>query len=313
MGVGKGRGKSILFGEHFVVYGIPSLAAGIESVTTAEITRKAGQGWTLDDQRPEMPGYKEKKMDEQRVSIDNVIKACGVDLSGQGIHITLGGDLVCASGIGASAASCVAIARALDEEFGLGMDNKQINQAAFEGEKGYHGTPSGLDNTASTYGGLIWYVRDLSGGAPTFKNITLNRNVDLVIAATGLTASTTEVVGDVRKKKEADPEWFEGLSSEYETLVEDALDALLELDLKKVGRMMNRNHEILQELTVSCKELDTLVDISRKSGAIGAKMTGTGRGGNIIALAPDKGTSAKIARALEEAGAAGVWTTSFGL
>ena len=113
MGVGSGFGKSILFGEHFVVYGLPALAVGIDSKTLAKVTLTESPGWTLDDQRPAMPGYKDKKKDEQAVSIGNVLRFCEVDTSNKGIHIGLEGDLVCASGIGASAASCVALARAL--------------------------------------------------------------------------------------------------------------------------------------------------------------------------------------------------------
>jgi len=312
MGVGAGHGKSILFGEHFVVYGLPSLAAGIDSETIARVSRIESSGWTLDDKRPEVPGYKKKKMDEQKESIENVFGFLNVDTSKQGIHIELGGDLICASGFGASAASCVSLARALNEEFDLGLDDVRINQAAYEGEKGYHGTPSGIDNTASTYGGLVWYVRDLSGGPPTFKPIKLENSIHLIIASTGITASTTEVVGDVKKKKETDPAWFDALAKEYNALVNDALDALKSTDLQKVGNLMNRNHELLQELTVSCKELDDLVSIARANGALGSKMTGTGRGGNMIAIAADESTRDKIAEALEKGGAAFVIKTSFG-
>ena len=312
MGVGTGHGKSILFGEHFVVYGMPSLAAGIESVTTAKVTKREWPGWTLDDDRPEVPGYKEKKMDEQKVSINNVLRFLGMDFSEQGIHIELGGDLICASGFGASAASCVSLARAINEEFNLGLGDAKINEAAFEGEKGYHGTPSGIDNTASTYGGLVWYIRDLKGGPPTFKPIKLDESVHFVIASTGITASTTEVVGDVRKKKDADPAWFDAIATEYESLVNNALEALRNNNLQKVGELMNRNHELLQELTVSCKELDNLVDVARDAGALGAKMTGTGRGGNMIAIADDEATRDRIAAALEDNGAAFVIKTAFG-
>ncbi len=313
MGVGSGFGKSILFGEHFVVYGRPALAVGIDSKTLAKVTTTESPGWTLDDQRPAMSGYKDKKMDEQAVSIGNVLRFCDVDTSNKGIHIKLEGDLVCASGIGASAASCVALARALNEEFSLGLDDEKVNQAAYEGEKGYHGTPSGLDNTLSTYGGLVWYVRNLEGESSTFERIELNGTVHLVIASTGLTASTIEVVGDVRTKKDADPEWFDKLANEYEQLVKDGLEALRELDIEKAGRLMSRNHELLQQLTVSCNELDNLVSIAKDNGALGAKMTGTGRGGNMVALAPDEKTRDNIASALEKGGAAGVWVTTFGL
>lgn len=313
MGTGSGKGKTILFGEHFVVYGLPALAAGIASETTAKLTRVRSFGHTLVDNRPAMPGYKKKKYDEQKASLENILKFLNIDTTRMGFQIDLGGDLVCASGIGASAASCVAIVRALNDEFRLGLNDEQVNEAAYEGEKGYHGTPSGIDNTASTYGGLVWFTRDLKGGPPKFETLKLKRPVHLVIASTGLTASTKDVVGDVKIKKEESPDWFESLSSEYNQIVHDGKDALIQLDLEKVGKLMNRNHELLQEMTVSCKELDNLVDIARRSGAIGAKMTGTGRGGNMIALASDEKSVRKIAAALEKAKAAGVWTTTFGL
>ncbi len=231
MGTGSGKGKSILFGEHFVVYGLPALAAGIASETTASVTRKEEPGWSLEDNRPEMPGYKNKKAEEQRVSVEKILDFCDVDLTKSGIHIELGGNLVCASGIGASAASCVAIARALNDEFELGMDDSRINAAAYQGEMGYHGTPSGIDNTASTFGGLVWFTRDLDGGAPDFEILKLKEPVHLVIASTGITASTKNVVGDVRKKKDENPEWFKTVADEYLHLVKHARAALVDLDL----------------------------------------------------------------------------------
>jgi mevalonate kinase len=313
MGIGSGKGKTILFGEHFVVYGLPALAAGISSETVAKVTRKKAAGWELKDNRPAMPGYKDQKSEEQNVSIQNILRYCNIDITKLGFQIELGGNLVCASGIGASAASSVAIARALNDECSLGLNEEQINQAAYEGEKGYHGTPSGIDNTASTYGGLVWFTRNLEGGPPKFETLKLRKPVHLVIASTGITASTKEVVGDVKKKKEENPAWFEKLSSEYKQIVHNGRDALIQNDLQRVGKLMNRNHELLQEMTVSCRELDTLVEVARNNGAVGAKMTGTGRGGNMIALAPDEATMKRIAKALEKAKAAGVWTTTFGL
>jgi mevalonate kinase len=313
MATGSGKGKTILFGEHFVVYGLPALAAGIASETTAKITRVRSFGWKLVDNRPAMPGYKEKKYDEQKASIENMLKHLNIDATKTGFQIDLGGNLVCASGIGASAASCVAIARALNDEYSLGLDDDQINETAYIGEMGYHGTPSGIDNTASTFGGLIWFVRDLNGGPPQFEKLKLGKSADLVIASTGLTASTKVVVNDVRKKKDENPDWFSSVSNEYNQLVNEAREALINLDFEQVGILMNKNHKLLQQLTVSCKELDNFVEIARENGAIGAKMTGTGRGGNMIALAPDETTMKEIAYALEKGGAAGVWTTSFGL
>lgn len=313
MGTGSGKGKAILFGEHFVVYGLPAIAAGISSITTAKLTRVRSFGHTLVDNRLAMPGYKEKKYEEQKASLENILNHLNIDTTRMGFQIDLEGDLVCASGIGASAASCVAIVRSLNDEFKLGLNDEQVNEAAYEGEKGYHGTPSGLDNTASTYGGLVWFERDLSGGPPKFERLKLDKAVNLVIASTGITASTIEVVGAVKIRKEADPKWFDSISEKYNQVIHEGKDALIQLDLPKVGKLMNKNHELLQELSVSCEDLDNLVKVARENGAIGAKMTGTGRGGNMIALAPDKATAKQIAESLEKARAAGVWLTSFGL
>ncbi|MFW9845154.1 MAG: mevalonate kinase [Candidatus Thorarchaeota archaeon] len=313
MGEGIGFGKSILFGEHFVVYGLPALAAGISSKTVAYVSRSKDLGWRVDDRRPEVPGYKAKKLDEQVVSINKVLEAAGVDLSDKGIFIEYEGDLVGASGFGASAASCVSLARALNEEFHLGFDDDRINAIAFEGEKGYHGTPSGIDNTASTFGGLIWYVRNLDGGPPTFEKMKLSEPIHLTVASTGLTASTTEVVADVRSKKEENQKWFDRIASDYKGLVHQARKALLEVDLDRVGFLMNKNHALLQELTVSCEELDEMVEIARKSGAIGSKLTGTGRGGNMISVTPDTESQKQVSDALERWGSPFVYNTTFGL
>ncbi|MFW9843366.1 MAG: mevalonate kinase [Candidatus Thorarchaeota archaeon] len=312
-GFGSGKGKAILFGEHFVVYGYPAIAAGIAAETTAKVTRVRSFGWTLIDDRPAMPGYKEKKAGEHKISIENMLKHLNIDTTKTGFQIDLGGTLVCTSGTGASAASCVAIARALNEEYSLGLDDNQINETAYIGEMGSHGTPSGLDNTASTFGGLIWFTRDLNGGPPSFEKLKLGKSADLVIASTGLTASTKIVVGDIKEKKDTDPNWFNSISNEYNTLANDAKASLIDLDFERVGKLMDKNHDLLQQLTVSCKELDMLVEVARDNGALGAKMTGTGRGGNILALAPDEVTAKQIAASLEKAKAAGVWLTSFGL
>ncbi|MHA1167059.1 MAG: mevalonate kinase [Candidatus Hodarchaeales archaeon] len=307
-----GFGKTILFGEHFVVYGLPAIASAIGSSTTAEITRINEPNWQIQDDRPATPGYKKKKADEQRDSIDRIIKFMKVDLSTSGIKIRLAGDLYAASGIGASAASCTAIARALNSEFNLGFDDDKINQAAYEGEKGYHGTPSGIDNTAATFGGLIWYVRNLEGGPNTMDRLSIKKPVELVIANTGITSSTSEVVADVRKDKESNPEKYERIFSDYSDLVNSAKKAFDEYDLKKIGELMNRNQELLQEITVSGEKNEMLVKAALEAGAYGAKLTGTGRGGNIIALTPGKELQEKVAGALEKLGMGHIYRTTIG-
>ena len=150
-GEGIGFGKAILFNEHFVVYGIPSIVSAIGKYTVSKIGEISQSGWKLNDNRKATPRYKEDKIDQQKDSINRILKKLGIDLSKKGIEVTLEGSLYCASGVGASAASCVAIARALSDHFDLNLSDEAVNEAAYEGEKGYHGTPSGIDNTASTF------------------------------------------------------------------------------------------------------------------------------------------------------------------
>ncbi|MFB0569744.1 MAG: mevalonate kinase [Nitrososphaeria archaeon] len=312
MGEGSGYGKVILFGEHFVVYGLPAMASAIGSKTTATVTRVRESGWYLEDERPEMPGYKREKADQQRVSINNILTFAGLPLDRQGIKIKFGGDLVCASGIGASAASCAALARALSDEFNFGWGDEKINVAAYEGEKGYHGTPSGIDNTAATFGGLIWFEKNMEGGPNIVRRMKLKEPADLVIANTGITADTAEVVTDVRRRREMDPRQFEEILARYRDLVSDAKEALTALDLNRVGLLMNTNHDLLVEIGVSCNELEELVALAREEGALGAKLTGTGRGGNIIALTPGEKLQERVVNAFKESGVT-VWPTRIGV
>jgi len=294
-----------------VVYGLPAIASALGSSTTAEVKVVKGNGWTVDDQRPATPGYKKKKYDEGMQSIKNVIEHLKVDTESQKLEITFSGDLIAASGVGASAAQCTSLARALNDSFNLKLDVEKINEAAYEGERAYHGTPSGIDNTASTYGGLIWFVKNLSGGKNTMDLLQSPKKMPLVIANSGITASTTEVVADVRRLREANPEKFEKIFNEYKALSEKAKEALLEGDITIIGNLMNQNHKLLQKITVSGEINDKLVDIALKNGAIGAKMTGTGRGGLVIALAESDEVQEKIAKAIEKEGY-DAWQTIIG-
>lgn len=297
MGRGSGFGKVILFGEHFVVYGIPSIVSAIDRVTTCTVERQIGQGWSLEDNRPATPGYKEEKLGQQRESIERILRAAGVDLTKTSIKISFGGDLIAASGVGASAASCVALARALSDEFGLGFSDDRINEIAYEGERAYHGTPSGVDNAAATYGGLLWFVR----GKP-IERISIKHPVEIVMGNTGLVANTEAAVAGVRERRQRYPEKYGKIFQEVDELVHMARRALVDYDLKTVGRLMDKNHERLQMIEVSCEELDSLVELARANGAYGAKMTGGGLGGSIVALTPGRELQERVARAIEEEG-----------
>lgn len=299
MGKGSGFGKVILFNEHFVVYGIPSIVSAIAQATTTAVEPFEGEGWRMDDRRQATPGYKDEKLELQRESVERVLKAAGVDPTKNPIKITFGGDLVAASGIGASAASCTAFARALSDEFDLGLSDERINELAYEGERAYHGTPSGVDNTAATYGGLIWFVR---GKPNVIERIEVKEPIEIVMGNTGIVANTVAAVAGVRERKEKNPEKHDKLFKAAEGLVHDAKKALENFDLKEVGRLMDENHKLLQEIEVSCKELDFLVGLARRHGALGAKLTGGGLGGNMVALTPGVDLQEGVAKAMEKEG-----------
>mmetsp|Transcript_37427 Transcript_37427/g.73159 ORF Transcript_37427/g.73159 Transcript_37427/m.73159 type:complete len:331 (-) Transcript_37427:165-1157(-) len=305
--VHKGFGKLILFGEHFVVYKVPALVAAVTDYTDCKVSIGKGEGIEVIDDRPAVPGYKVEKKEEADEAIKLVLKHMKIDTTKQKVTATFGGNLTAVSGIGASASQCVSLARAVGAATGRKMTLEEINEAGYEGEKGYHGTPSGIDNTAATYGGVLRFQR--TDGDPIFTNMKLKKGVEIVYASTGITASTTKVVADVRSKKEKDPKWFEGLLDEYKELVGEAEEALKKCDWKKLATLLDSNHVLCQKLTVSCKELDGLVEAAKAAGATGAKMSGTGRGGLMLALTPGKACQDKVAKALEKAGAANVWKT----
>lgn len=305
--MGIGFGKVILFNEHFVVYGIPAIASAIGANTTALVERREGAGVEVEDDRPETEGYKAEKLGQQKESLDLMLKFMNIDTERNAFRITLGGDLIAASGVGASAASCAAIARAFSDELGLNYSDEKVNEIAFEGEKGYHGTPSGIDNTAATFGGLIWYRRE--GSSQLMERMKLRRPVEIVMGNTGIVADTRVVVGGVKERKEKDPDKYAQIFKNAEQLVHDARKQLEAFNLERLGTYMNENHALLQQIGVSCHELDALVDLARENGAIGAKMTGTGKGGYMVALTPGKELQERVANAIESKGLQALRTT----
>jgi mevalonate kinase len=301
MGRGSGFGKTILFNEHFVVHGVPGIVSAIDSVADAEV-KKNGKGITVEDTRKGAKGYAEKKRLQQMESIERMLEALSIDPKQASLRIWLGGNLPGFSGIGASAASSVAIARAIAEEFELDLSDEKINDVAYEAEKSYAGTPSGIDNTAATFGGLIWFKRNLSGGRNTMERLNIREPVEVVIGNTGIVADTKAMVAGVGERKKKHPKKYDTLFKQAEELAFTARKTLERFDLRKVGKLMNKNHRLLQEIEVSCKELDYLVKLAREQGAFGAKLTGGGGGGCMLALTPGKDLQDAIASAIEQQG-----------
>ena len=300
MGKGSGYGKVILFGEHFVVHGVPGIVSAIDSTTDAEV-EKMGSRIVVKDERKTARGYSEEKRLQQLESIERMLKAMGIDPETP-FSIWIGGTLPGFSGLGASAASSVAIARAITEELGMIMPDEKINEVAYEAEKAYAGNPSGIDNTAATFGGLLWFQKNMMGGANIIERISIKKPVEIVIGSTGKVANTKAMVEGVAERKLANPQKYESLFKQAKALAYEGRKALEVNNLKKMGELMNENHRLLREIEVSSKELDLLVNIARKQGAFGAKLTGGGGGGCMIALTPTTELQERVASAIEKAG-----------
>jgi mevalonate kinase len=223
-----------------------------------------------------------------------------LNLSSDALDIWLGGPLPVYSGIGASAASCVAIIRALIDEFGLEAGDDETNAAAYEGEKAYHGpTHAGLDNLAATYGGVLWFLR----GAEIFHEpLQVKEPFEIVIGNTGIVANTHELIAGVARRRAADPVHYGRIIEEEHSIVTAARDSLESGDLTTMGQLMDWNHALLQRIEVSCPELDTMVETARRAGALGAKNTGGGGGGCMVALTPGEELQERVALAIEQKG-----------
>lgn len=299
MAEGVGYGKTILFGEHFVVYGLPAIAAGFDRRTVCMV-EDSGEFLFLDE-RPETPGYKHRKSGEIGRQIDFLKRHFRLE-SREPVKITLSGDLVCASGVGASAALAASISHALNNHFDLGLGVEDVNRAAYLAEEAGSGNPSGIDNTVSVYGGFIVFEKNLEGGENRIETISVDEPFHIVMANSGVTQTTKEVVEDVRRQYDADPVGVGAVFAEYAAIQEAGLKAILDGDYAVLGRLMEENQGLLARLDLSCPEIEQIVSASKKAGALGAKLTGTGRGGSVIILADDEDAADKVVSAVEVAG-----------
>lgn len=295
--VGAGHGKIILLGEHSVVYGRRAIAAPIPLAIQARIEDTPAEidliipRWNM-EQRVD---FHAKRPPSFVRSLAQVLESLG--LSGRGMRIEVFPNVPRAMGLGGSAALSVAVLRALDEHFKLGLSDERINELAFECEKFAHGTPSGLDNTLATYGQFMLFR---SGEVQERTPIVVSEPLPMVIGMSGVESLTARTVARVRAAWQRNPKLYERIFDEIDSLVGVGLEALHKQDYETLGETMNINQGLLNAMQVSSWELEELVQIARTHGAVGAKLTGGGGGGSIIALCPD--SAPKVARAIREAG-----------
>jgi mevalonate kinase len=225
-----------------------------------------------------------------------------------GYRLTVTSDIPIAGGLGSGAAISVAVIRALASYLAMGgsLSDKEISGLAYEVERLHHGTPSGIDNTVITFERPVYFVRRRP--EDVIQTFALAQPLRLVIADTGVRSKTKDVVNDVRRRWEAERERFEALFDACGRAAEAGYAALACGDLATVGSLMNDNHAWLMEMTVSSPTLDRLAAAARAAGALGAKLSGAGRGGNVIALVTPA-TETEVSDALYEAGAVKVYAS----
>jgi len=299
-------GKVILFGEHAVVYGRPAIAVPVTEVqATARVEPgMAGQGAiVLAPDLGRRIAVREAAQDDPLACIVRLVLGrikAGPDPD---LTITVSSTVPVARGMGSGAAVSTAIVRALCRHFDYWITSRAISDLVFETEVLYHGTPSGIDNTVISFEKPIYFVKDEGwevfwAGAPLL----------LTIADTGVESSTREVVADLRQRYEVEPGRYALAFDRIGKIVAAARVAIEQGEAESVGQLMDENHALLQHLGVSCPELDGLVEAARAGGALGAKMSGAGWGGNVIALVTEA-TRGQVDMMLRLAGATHVVIT----
>ncbi len=297
-------GKIILFGEHAVVYGRPAIAVPLVQIRAAATIQPARAGGVILI-APDL-GLERKLVDLEMddalaLTIQQVREAAGVKQLPD-MTITVTSDIPIAAGLGSGAAITAAATRALARFLDLETwdSDEWVSTLTYEVEKIHHGTPSGIDNTVVAYERPVYFVR--SEPQNIIETFSVLQPLHLLVGDTGNSSSTKAVVGDVRRLWQKDPQRFDALFDGCGAISEAGRDAIEKGAREKIGRLMNENHALLVDMTVSSPELDALVAAAVSAGALGAKMSGGGRGGNMIALVTADNQEA-VRQALFAAGA----------
>ena len=292
-------GKIILFGEHAVVYGRPALAVPVTQVhADVDVSDSPRPGIWIEAPDVNLRAELNTLSSDHPIAsvIHNFLFLFRVSRF-PNLAIKIISTIPVASGLGSGAAVTVALTRALAAHLNYAMTDEEVNAFTYEIEKLHHGTPSGIDNTVVTYARPVYFVK----GQP-IETFQVGKPFTIVIADTGIPAPTKESVGDVRRLWMNDRSRWETVFDKIGEISFTARRAIEAGKPELLGELMNENHAVLKTLTVSSPELDKLVEAAHQAGALGAKLSGGGRGGNMIALVESE-HAGTVSRTLKEAGA----------
>lgn len=288
--------KVILFGEHFVVHGEPAIVLAIDKRAYAKAELREDRLLYLRSANLKLSGYfedgtlkveqgtkREAKMKfaPLKFAVEKVLEIYGEKKVG--LNVEVNSTVPVASGLGSSAATAAAVTAATGALLNVGISKEHVFRITYEAEKIVHGTPSGVDPAISTFAGTLLFQMDTG-----FKPLSVKSHVPLVIGNTGVSRSTRVQVAKVKDAKSKYPRVIEPMMRAARETVLRAIKALKEGDLETLGDLMNINHALLYGLNVSDESLEWLINAARKAGALGAKLTGAGGGGCMIALAENE-------------------------
>ena len=300
--------KVILFGEHFVVYGEPAMVIAIDKRAYAKAENRNDKRIYIRSLNLNLSAYFEgenlkiekgdpkeakSKFEPVRLAVEKVLEKHGEKV---GLDIEINSTVPVAAGLGSSAAVVAAVTTAVSKLLNLNISKEEVFRITYEAEKIVHGTPSGIDPAIATFGGALLFQMDTG-----FKPLDVKMDIPLVIGDTGIERSTRVQVDKVRELREKYPQIMESLTWAARQIVMKALEALKEKDLETIGELMNINHALLYGIGVSDESLEWLINAARKAGALGAKLTGAGGGGCMIALARNEKLE-EVSEAIQRAG-----------
>jgi hydroxymethylglutaryl-CoA reductase len=294
-------GKVILLGEHAVVYGSHAIAAPLPLAVEACVV---GETKGLELLIPRWGVEDVISFDKEP---DNVIRRCmhrivhSLKLENEGMRIEVIPHVPRAMGLGSSASLAVAVIRALTLHFKLNLDDRAVNELAFECETIAHGTPSGIDNTLATFGQFTLFRKKQPN---LMQPLNVKCSIPIVLGLSNQQGSTARMVAQVSSARQKDSAHFDRIFEDIDRLTLEAVDAIETHDLNLLGQLMNLCQGFLNGIGVSTWELEELIGIARKHGAFGAKLTGSGGGGSMIALCPNEDPAIRnnIVQAMQDAG-----------